>query len=200
MTNALIFAVVVLWLVVIALVVAVFALARQVGVLFERVAPMGALVNDTGPKVGEASPGFALADLSGAPVAIGGAKGRSTLVFFLSPTCPVCKKLLPVLLSVRQAERSWLDVVLASDGAPEPHHRFVESAGLAGVPYVLSRDLGIAYRVAKLPFAVLLDGEGIVRGKGLVNNREQLESLFNAKEMGVPSIQGFIGAMTPKDA
>jgi hypothetical protein len=40
--------------------------------------------------------------------------------------------------------------------------------------------------------AVLIDGEGIVRAKGLVNNREQLESLFNAKELGVESIQRYL--------
>jgi len=32
-----------------------------------------------------------------------------------------------------------------------------------------------------LPYAVLLDDQGLVRAKGLVNNREQLESLFNAR-------------------
>ena len=50
--TALTFLVAVLFAMVIALTVAVFALARQVGVLFERIAPMGALVNDSGPKIG----------------------------------------------------------------------------------------------------------------------------------------------------
>jgi hypothetical protein len=39
---------------------------------------------------------------------------------------------------------------------------------------------------------VLLDSTGTVKAKGLVNNREQLESLFNAHEMGIGSIQGFL--------
>lgn len=191
--NALVFLVAILWLVVIGLIVALFALARQVGVLFERVSPMGALVNDTGPKVGDASPVYRLPSLTGGPeVMIGPRPERSTLVFFLSPTCPVCKKLLPVIASVRQAERSWLDVVLASDGEREKHERFIETAQLRSYPYVLSTELGIAYRVSRLPYAVLLDASGTIRAKGLVNNREQLESLFNAKEMGVASIQNFL--------
>lgn len=191
--NALVFVVAVLWLVVIGLIVALFALARQVGVLFERVSPLGALVNDTGPKVGEMSPVYRLPSLTGgAEVMIGPRPDRSTLVFFLSPTCPVCKKLLPVLASVRQAEKGWLDVVLASDGERDKHERFIETAQLTSYPYVLSTELGIAYRVSRLPYAVLLDASGTIRAKGLVNNREQLESLFNAKEMGVASIQDFL--------
>ncbi|WP_035692898.1 methylamine dehydrogenase accessory protein MauD [Azospirillum halopraeferens] len=186
------FALGVLWLVVIALIIALFALARQVGVLFERIAPMGALINDSGPRVGEATPRFALPSLTGGTVTIGPGAERSTLVFFVSPTCPVCKKLLPVLRSVRQSERAWLDVVLASDGEEEKHRRFIETADLKAFPYVVSTELGLAYRVARLPFAVLIDGAGTVRSKGLVNTREQLESLFNAHEMGVASIQSYL--------
>jgi hypothetical protein len=39
---------------------------------------------------------------------------------------------------------------------------------------------------------VLLDDEGKVRAKGLVNTREHLESLFEAKERGVASLQEFV--------
>jgi methylamine dehydrogenase accessory protein MauD len=68
----------------------------------------------------------------------------------------------------------------------------VRRAGLEEFPYVLSTELGVTYHVSKLPYAVLLDEHGVVRGKGLVNSREQLESLFTAKEMGVASIQDFV--------
>lgn len=195
--NALILAVGVLWVVVVCLIVALFAMARQIGVLYERVSPMGALVNDSGPRIGDMTPLFSLPSLTGGEVAIGPRPSRSTLVFFLSPTCPVCKKLLPILRSVRQAEGGWLDVVLASDGEIDKHKRFVESADLKAFPYVVSTELGLAYRVSRLPFAVLIDAKGVIRAKGLVNNREQLESLFNAQEMGVESIQGFLETAAP---
>ena len=63
---------------------------------------------------------------------------------------------------------------------------------LGGHPYILSASLGMTYQVGKLPFAVLIDGEGILRSKGLVNSREHLESLFEAKDLGVASIQEFV--------
>lgn len=191
--TALTFLVAVLFAMVIALTVAVFALARQVGVLFERIAPMGALVNDSGPKIGQPSPQFQLASLTGpGAVTIGPRAGRSTLVFFLSPTCPVCKKLLPILKSARTGEAGWLDIVLASDGDEEKLTRFINTAELEAFPFVNSTELGLAYRVSRLPFAVLLDADGTIRSKGLINSREQLDSLFNAHEMGVDSIQSWL--------
>ena len=193
MNEALMISNVLLWVAVLAALVGLFALARQIGVLYERVAPMGALMMDTGPKVGEASPVFDLPDLIGSSrVSIGRPGEKSTLLFFLSPTCPVCKKLLPILRSVNNTEKDWLRVVLTSDGEQPEHLAFYEKADLKEFPYVLSSEPGIAYRVAKLPYAVLLNEHGRVVAKGLVNSREQLESLFTAKEMGVASVQEFI--------
>ena len=83
-------------------------------------------------------------------------------------------------------------MVLASDGDVDKHKRFIQTADLSSFPYVNSTELGLAYRVSRLPFAVLLDEKGIIRSKGLINSREQLESLFNAKELGVESIQGYL--------
>jgi methylamine dehydrogenase accessory protein MauD len=193
MNEALMISNVLLWVAVLAALVGLFALARQIGVLYERVAPMGALMMDTGPKVGEASPVFDLPDLIGSSrVSIGRPGEKSSLLFFLSPTCPVCKKLLPILRSVNNTEKDWLRVVLTSDGEQPEHLAFYEKADLKEFPYVLSSEPGIAYRVAKLPYAVLLNEHGRVVAKGLVNSREQLESLFTAKELGVASVQEFI--------
>ena len=190
--EGLVAAVVLLWILVIVMAVALFALTRQVGVLFERVAPMGALITDAGPKIGELSKRFELRSLTGDPVSLAGGGGRSQLVFFLSPTCPVCKKLLPVLRSTKAAEAKWLGVVLASDGDEPVHQRFIAEKQLSDFPYVLSTDLGMTFKVSRLPYAVLLDGQGVVRAKGLINNREQLDSLFNAKDLGVDSIQSYL--------
>src|SRR5213079_1470051 len=159
MTQALLVSNAVLWMVVVLLACVVAALARQIGVLHERVAPAGALMVGKGPAVGEPAPVVRTLDLAGTVRDLGapGAEGRSTLLFFLSPTCPVCKALLPVLRQVARRESDWLGIVLASDGARDEHEAFV-------------------------------------RARGLVNTREHLESLFEAKERGVASIQDFLRA------
>lgn len=193
--DALTVSVVLLWAAVIALGVLVWALSRQVGVLFERVAPIGALVTDAGPAVGEASPSFALTGIQSEAVTIGGpsASARPTLLFFLSPSCPVCKKLIPVLKALVRDERRALSVVLASDGEQAEHLQFVRAQQLQALPYVLSTELGMSFRVSRLPYAVLLDARGIVAAKGLVNSREQLDSLLNAHDMQTPTIQQYLG-------
>ena len=191
--DTLTISVVLLWLAVIALGVMLWDLSRQVGVLFERVAPMGALVTDAGPAVGDASPSFSLRGIQSEPVQIGGPSERPTLLFFLSPTCPVCKKLIPVLKALARDERRHLQIVLASDGEAAEHLRFVNEQGLQSLPYVLSTELGMGYRVSRLPYAVLLDAQGVVASKGLVNSREQLDSLLNAHDLGTPSIQQYLG-------
>lgn len=190
--TALMISNVVLWVIVLALVLMVLALSRQIGVLYERVAPMGALTMDKGPGVGDAAPRFELSDLLGRKQAIGHGGSHSQLVFFLSPTCPVCKKLLPILKSVAITEQAWLKIVLASDGEMPEHLAFYKQAGLQAFPYVLSTSLGMSFQISKLPYAVLIDEQGIVRAKGLINSREQLESLFTAKELGVASAQEYL--------
>ncbi len=180
-----------LWLLVLLLAAAVLALARQIGVLHARIAPVGALALPHGPEVGQAAPRIELETLDGQSIEIGAARtdGRSTLLFFLSPTCPVCKELLPALKSLRAAERSKLEVVLAGDGLGEDHAGYVQAQDLGRFPYVVSTALGLAFRVPRLPWAVLLDPAGQVRSKGLVNSREHLESLLEADERGVASLQ-----------
>lgn len=182
-----------LWVAVIALGVMVAALARQVGILHERIAPAGALTLHQNVKVGETPTPLELRDAAGGSITIGGKRdGRSQLVFFAAPDCPVCKSLLPVLKSSARAEADWLEVVLAGDGDTDAYRQMMAQHGLEGVPLVLSEALGRSFGVSKLPYGVLIDETGRVASLGLINSREHLESLFEAKERGVASIQEFL--------
>jgi methylamine dehydrogenase accessory protein MauD len=198
MEQALVVSNLVLWAIVVALCAVLFALVRQVGVLHARVAPAGALMVQSGPRIGEAAPLVAAADLAGAVRTVGGPdpQGRRTLLFFLSPTCPVCKTLLPALAALARGQEAGLRVVLASDGPRDDHAAFVREHHLDAFPYLVSGALGLAWQVGKLPYAALIDGAGIVRAKGLVNSREHLDSLFEADERGVASIQDYFARST----
>ena len=184
---------VVLWVLVLALSAVVLALTRQLGVLHQRIAPAGALMLNRGLTVGEPAPVLELAALDGRELRVGLARDdvRSTLLLFVSPSCPVCKSLLPAVKSSRRDERSWMDVILASDGDSAAQREFVRAQGLEGIPYVVSAALGLAYQVSRLPFAALLDEQGVLRARGLVNSREHLESLFEARRLGVASLQEY---------
>jgi methylamine dehydrogenase accessory protein MauD len=194
MIDALVISNAVLWLIVVGLALTVLALTRQIGLLHERISPVGALSPQAKIKVGEPAPELALIDIHDRPLQIGGAsKDESrTLLFFLSPTCPVCDTLLPTVERVARTEVPRVRVVLASDGESEEHREFITEKRLSHLPYVLSAPLGMTYGVAKLPYAVLIDEHGIVAAQGLVNTREHLESLFEAKRRGVASIQEYL--------
>ena len=111
----------------------------------------------------------------------------------------MCKKLLPVLQSIHAAESRHLDLVFASDGEMPEHAEFRQRAGLGAFPYVLSAELGMSWRISKLPYAVLIDERGIVRGKGLVNSREQIESLLTARDLGLVSVQDYMDRKIAKE-
>ena len=76
MMQALLVSNVLLWVVVVALAGVVAALVRQIGVLYERVAPAGALVLGRGPEVGRPAPVVRVADLRGQQLEVGAPSAR----------------------------------------------------------------------------------------------------------------------------
>ena len=195
MTEMLIVSNIVLWVLVVVLALIVLALARQVGILHERVAPAGALQPTEGPKVGELTEAMRLEDLDGNPVTVGGPSGENlaTFVLFISPTCPVCKSLVPTAKSLAKKESARMRLVFASDGGePEQHRAYANDLQLGEHPYVLSQPLGMTYQVSKLPFALLIGADGSLQSKGLVNTREHLESLVEAMDTGIATLQDYV--------
>ncbi len=185
---------VLLWIVVICLSVAVLALARQVGVLHERVAPAGALISGSGPGVGEQSPRLEVHALAGNAITVGGtlAAGKALLMLFVSQTCPICKKLIPIALDFAKSER--LDVLFVGDADLAEQQKLISQFGIAENRFINGPEVGMTYRIDKLPYAVLLDDRGVIAAKGLVNSREHFESLIIAKETGFASIQSYLKA------
>jgi len=200
MTTALVISNVLLWLLVVGLGLTVYALTRQIGVLYERVAPAGALMVNQALKVGDAAPEIAVQSLEGQKLTLGKPlrEQRGQLLFFLAPDCPVCKSLLPVLKSMRGSQESDVDIVLASDGdSLEEHNAYVAKHELDAFPYVVSELLGKSYGVGKLPYAVLIRPNATIASLGIVNSREHLESLFEAESLGVASIQDYLAKNQP---
>lgn len=205
MTELQLASLVLLWVVVLVFGVLLFALARQVGVILERVSPVGALMTSAALTVGQPAPALELSTLEGKTLRIGGNRAnsqapRSLLLLFVGPKCPVCKSLLPAAKSIARREAGWMDVVLASDGATDAaHRRYVARHKLQGIPYVVSELLGRTYGVAKLPYAVLIDERQQVASFGMVNSREHIESLVEAKERGVTSLQHYLAQQAPDE-
>ena len=188
------------WIIILMLVIAVLALARQVGVLHMRVAPAGALTTAGGPSVGAKAPAMPATTLDGAAISLGGAAPGSALrlLMFVSATCPLCKNLIPMAKSFARDER--VQLIFVGDDTPDIQRAMIASHNLESYQFINGPEVGQAYEVGKLPFAVLLDAEGVILSKGLVNSREHLESLVIAHEMGVHSVQDYINGLKPEPA
>lgn len=193
--QALIVSNVLLWLLLIASSLVLLGLIRQIGVLHSRIAPAGALMLDKGVEVGQSAPKVTAPDRFGRPVNIGYASESNTLLFFLSPTCPICKSLIPAIKSMSRSVKD-LDVVYVSDGDALEHDKLISQAGLEKSTYVVSPDVGMTYQIGKLPYAVLIDRAGTLKAKGLVNSREHLDSLFETELLGSSTLQDYIKAHT----
>lgn len=190
--EALIVSNILLWCLLIALAFAVMGLVRQIGVLHGRLALAGALMVDKGVAVNEPAPQVTAADRSGRPVNIGYAGEKAQLLFFLSPTCPICKSLLPSIKSIAKEQAHRLDVIYVSDGDMDAQKALIAEHKLEDATYVVSPEVGMTYQIGKLPYAALIDNAGMLRAKGLVNSREHLDSLFETEHLGSATLQQYL--------
>lgn len=161
-----------LWALVVALAVLVFALARQIGTLHLRLGPRGALeLDDEGPPLDEAPEPMEARDGDGRPVTVGG-PGAAQLLLFVSPGCPVCREVLPSL-PVAARVGGMAPLVVADAPGSDAH------GSSNGAPVIVAPDIAAAFAVPGTPYAVAIDRLGVVRAKGTVNSLEQMEGLVD---------------------
>jgi methylamine dehydrogenase accessory protein MauD len=167
-------------------------LARQIGILHERVAPVGALMTGGGPAVGAQAPRLVANRIDGGTLEIGGplTSGTGRLLLFISARCPICRKVIPLAKSVAKTEQ--LELVFVGDAEIREQEVLIRKYELEGFTFLNGPSVGTTFQVGKLPYAVLLDRTGRISAKGLVNSREHLESLVVAQSSGFSSVQAYI--------
>ena len=153
-------------------------------------------VRERDERTAELSKQLSLTTLGGREIVIGGAheSGLASFILFISPTCPVCKSLVPTAQSLVKSEGGRMQLIFASDGDELDQHRsYANDLKLDAYPYILSEELGRTFEVSKLPFAVLIAADGTLKAKGLVNTREHMESLIESMDTGITSVQEYVG-------
>lgn len=173
---------------------ALLALARQIGVLHVQLGPLGARMLNPGPQIGDLAPPVEMTDITGRLVSVGGQRPKNTLLLFMAPGCHNCGDLMPALRTWYRSEKADLDIVLIStETSREINEAFITKHRLQAMPFVSSLHIAAQYEISVVPYAALIDRQGRVRAKGLVNNAVHLESLLNAEETGHPCIQHALG-------
>src|SRR5215467_6712519 len=97
-----------LWVIVLLLVFGFAVVARQVGLLHTRIAPVGARMTSDGPEINELAPRIFVEEQL---IEIGGPQTRPTLLIFVSAGCPSCSELAPGLLALWKHERNRVNFV-----------------------------------------------------------------------------------------
>jgi methylamine dehydrogenase accessory protein MauD len=169
---------VLLLLAVVALTLIVFALARQIGVLHERLAPLGAQEKPLAVTEGQEIPRVTMKTPEGQKLVIGDRleTGTYRAILFVASDCPICKRVMPAFAEL-VGERVFNPVFVADGPLPEIIN-LRERAALPNIPFVTGPELALTLQVARLPTLVILDDRGALRVREIVNTRAQIETLI----------------------
>lgn len=149
-----------------------YLMLRQMGFVLKRVGPTGARATVDGPRIGEDLTQY-LAALS----PDNGSRQKIKLIVFGSDTCSICAHIKGAAYDLAKNWHADADIYLVYDCQKETDESAVSrlSKGM-----FFKRACNMRERVGAtfVPFAVATDRNGLVTGKGLVNEIAHLESLL----------------------
>ena len=183
-----------LWLLVVFLLLAVFALARQVGLLHNKLGDTGARMLNDGPEIGDQAPELGAVDLDGRVVTLGSGRGKLSLLVFVLPGCSTCGQLMPAVRALWRSERKSMEVCVVSLADDAKTREFAAGHDLKPIPIISGAAVAQRYEVRMPPYGILVGSDGKVKAKGLVNSLEHLESLVAAVRLGHASIESYMAA------
>ena len=173
---------IVLWLVVLTLIVLILLLYRQLGIMY-----LGSAegVSRDGLARGAVAPDFSLTDQFGHTQRLAALRGKPTALIFGSPNCGPCRLLIPQLHEWSK-KHPEVNVLWLNAATPEESERFVADVGatLPVAPYSPDTKLLDTYKVRVTPFLFMLDEVGVIRSKGLVNNKAGLDLYLREMKTG----------------
>jgi methylamine dehydrogenase accessory protein MauD len=164
------------------------SLARQIGVLHERTAPLGLLRQAPGLKLGEIVPSLQAPDLFGREVDLTQA-GHALALLFVAPDCPVCSSVLPAFRTLTQSQTGAAPVsgYLVSDGTRIDDCRaYAENCDIDPHRYLISQALAVQMQVRLLPFLVVIDAEGRLQAREMVQDSRALSRILSRLQLPEP--------------
>jgi methylamine dehydrogenase accessory protein MauD len=131
-----------------------------------------------GLEVGTHAPPFSAIDTNGNTVELQTFQKQRCILAFISPDCSACAGVVEAIQTIG-SEEHCLTLLLIGDTNSEFNRVYAVEHGIQ-LP-VLTPASGLAknvYRIPGVPFVFMLDEAGVIRAKGVVNQREQLEDLL----------------------
>jgi methylamine dehydrogenase accessory protein MauD len=174
-----------LWVIVGAMAFIIMGLLRQFGLIQMRLdVEPGALITGEGLERGAVAPEFAGKDvMTDRDIRLRDMRDRRVALTFITPTCDSCRSVVSFLNGIAS---QWSDVQMVTicHGAPQACRELGDQTGLR-VPLLADPVGAIAanYKVSSTPHAVLIDEQGTVLIRGLVNTWPQFEALLEERGM-----------------
>ena len=179
------------WMAIGLIAVYIAALTRQVGVLHLRISPVGARTTNAGLDLGTFAPLEVMTGVTGVRVPLITSDYDETVLLFVSISCPACQMLAQSLRTYHVDRKVQLAVVFGVADFQDVEAFVREYRIPAELPVVISPEAATAFGVSSVPYGFAVDGAGVVRGKGIVNTAEHIDSLINTVRFGAPTIEAF---------
>lgn len=176
-----------LWAAVLALGFLLLGLLRRLALLQWRLDEVTAVtpsrIGRDGLPPGRAAPDFALPSTGGSIVALADFGGRPRLVAFVQPGCGPCGEVVPALNAVHR--RGEVAVIAVASGEPADNRAWAERHG-AEFPVLVQqhREVARRYEVFATPYAFVVDEQGRIAAKGIVNNAQHVDFLLAGARNG----------------
>jgi methylamine dehydrogenase accessory protein MauD len=168
-----------------ALALVVLSLARQIGILHERTAPLGLVSKSQGVEEGGEVPDLEVPTLTTARVGLKDAAGagRWSALLFIAADCPICRSVLPAYLDMLRDRQPWLEGYWVSDGSDMPSYpAYAEANGIDPQRYLISQELALHLQVGQLPSIAIIDDQGRLVAGRVVQSARQLHDVFQRAE------------------
>jgi methylamine dehydrogenase accessory protein MauD len=167
----------VLWILIIPLIILNLVLFRQLGIMV-----MGTArgVNQSGIPIGKKLPTAKTTDLNGREWSTDDLSGKSTVLLFGSPSCKECAEILPEFNKISKDYN--IKPILLLFSPEDIAKEYVRKINYNDEVLIVTSELADSLDVQVTPFAYSIDEHGVVRQKGLVNNRDHLKAYAKASK------------------
>jgi thiol-disulfide isomerase/thioredoxin len=166
----------------------IVVLYRQVGLVY--LGFSSTRVRD-GLPVGSRAPEFRGVDGSGRECVLGDFAGAPLVLVFAEAGCAPCRALMPELQRFADDHRGEVGVVVVGSDDPVINAAF-EEEHLRGVPIITQEadETSQRYQIRATPFAYVVDANGEIRDRGVINYATQLEHMLEGLR---PTTRGLVG-------
>lgn len=156
--------------------------------------PAGFRLTSDGPELGTHTPVASVTTINNVTLKLDSDPEQNTLLLFLSTHCPHCV-VVARSLSEFAADAPERIIVVFGTAEAGKLDEFLKEHRLSSLPVVVSPETRAAFGVVGVPYGFALDRQGIIRGKGVVNNNDHLDSLANTFYV---SVEAFKQALTSR--